>query len=385
MNAPNRGKRLLPRRGSLSIASDGVRQFSTCRQMAKMTRSSKKRMQSFLSRRLSRRINLLLAPALVVLLHASCSRQPADEVVVYCGVDEPTASKVFDDFEKLTGIRVAVRYDIEASKSVGLAGRLEAEADHPQADVWWGSEAFLSVRLAGQDVLTPYQSPAAQDIPPRYKDAGGLWTGVALRARVLAVAQGSAAPPFPVSGIRDLADSRLKDKTAMSRPTAGATGAHLAALYALWGPRDARAFFQQLHDNGITLLGGNAEVADQVGNGIYSLGLTDSDSISTAQSNGGHLKMVIPDQAGDGALAMPTTVALVKGARHPDLAKKLIDFLLGRRAEQRLVDMNYARWSVRGEGADSIRAMKVDYTAAAAQFARAQREGTALLEGRGAE
>jgi len=336
---------------------------------------------SFLCR-LSRRICGLASLAAVLLTVASCDRRPADEVVIYCGVDEPVASKVLDDFEKQSGIHVAVRYDIEASKSVGLAGRLEAEKDYPQADVWWGSEALLSVRLAEQDVLAPYQSPAAQDISARYKDAGGLWTGVALRARVLAVAQGRAAPPFQVTGIADLADPRLKNKTAMSRPTAGATGAHLAALYALWGPSEARVFFGRLHDNGITLLGGNAEVADQVGNGIYSLGLTDSDSVSTAQANGGNLTMVVPDQAGDGALAMPTSVALVKGARHPELARKLIDYLIGRQAEQKLIDMKFARWSVRGEGANSIRAMKVDYRAAAAQYARAQQEGTALMEGR---
>src|SRR5689334_14982640 len=38
-----------------------------------------------------------------------CGRGPqGEEVVVYCGVDEPYASKVFAEFEKETGVRVAV-------------------------------------------------------------------------------------------------------------------------------------------------------------------------------------------------------------------------------------------------------------------------------------
>jgi len=182
----------------------------------------------------------LICPIVLLLLLCGCSRQPNDEVVIYCGVDEPVASRVIDDFEKQSGIHVAVRYGIESSKSVGLAGRLEAEKDYPQADVWWGRDAFLSERLAGQDVLAKYRSPAASDISDQFKDPDGYWAGTALRARVLAVATGSAAPPFPVTGLADLADPRLKGRVAMSRPTAGATGAHLAALYATWGRRKPR-------------------------------------------------------------------------------------------------------------------------------------------------
>ena len=96
---------------------------------------------------------------------SSCSGRKREEVYVYCAVDEPYASKVFLDFERETGIHVHPLYDIESSKSVGLAGKLTAEKDHPQADVWWGSEAFLTARLVHENILTPYSSPAAADIP----------------------------------------------------------------------------------------------------------------------------------------------------------------------------------------------------------------------------
>jgi iron(III) transport system substrate-binding protein len=329
-------------------------------------------------------VGSIVAASIAAACLSGCSRQPSDEVVIYCGVDEPVASPVLDDFEKQSGIHVAVRYDIESSKSIGLAGRLEAEKDYPQADVWWGSEAFLSERLAEQDVLAKYRSPAAADIPGSFKDVEGYWTGTALRARVLAVATGSAAPPFRITALADLTDPRVKGRVAMSRPTAGATGAHLAAIYATWGPDKAAAFLRSLHDNGIALLGGNAEVANQVGSGVYSLGLTDSDAIVTAQANGGKLDLVAPDQNGDGALAMPTTVALVKGSRHEQLARKLIDYLLSRQTEQKLIAAKFARWSVRvpAAGDGSFKAMRVDYRTAAEMFPQAQREGTALLEGR---
>jgi iron(III) transport system substrate-binding protein len=308
-----------------------------------------------------------------------CRRQAGQEIVIYCGVDEPVASEVLAQFEQQTGMHVAPHYDIESSKSVGLAGKLEAERDHPRADVWWGSEAFLSARLAQEGELQPYRPSTAADVPDEYKDPNGFWTGAGLRARVLAVGVN---PPFKIASLNDLADPRLKDKVVMSRPSAGATGAHLAALYVLWGPKKAADYFRRLHANGIALVGGNAEVANAVGAGTYMVGLTDSDSITAALANGGRLTQVVPDQQSEGTLAMPTTVALVKGAPHEEAAKKLIDFLASKQAERKLIDMKFATWSVRDRSADAIKSMKVDYRAAAQLYPRAQREAAAILEGR---
>jgi iron(III) transport system substrate-binding protein len=325
--------------------------------------------------------NFKFALLAALVLIAGCSSKPAEEeVVVYCSVDEPYASKIFADFEKQTGIKVAPRYDIESSKSVGLAGRLEAERDHPNADVWWGNEAFLTVRLADEGLLEAYTPPTADDVPPEFRDPHGFWTGAGVRARVLAV--GSPAPAFEVKSIWDLTDPRLRDKIAIARPTAGSTGSHMAALYVLWGQDRAREFCHKLHDNGVTLLGGNAEVADQVGAGTYSLGLTDNDDVANTASNGGKISLIVPDQDAEGTLAMPTTIALVKSAQHSDKAKKLIDYLVSKEGEQKLIDLKFTRWSVRGKGTEGIKAVKIDYREAAKTYPFAVREATQILEGR---
>lgn len=337
---------------------------------------------------LSRRQILLAGCASAAAALVGCNRgggAGAEEIVVYCGVDEPYASQVFADFEKQTGLHIAPQYDIESSRSIGLAGKLEAEREHPRADVYWSSEPFLSGRLASLGVLEPYKPTTAGDIPEHFKDPQGYWTGNGLRARVLAV--GVPPPGFEITGIRDLADPRLKGKVVMSRPTSGATVAHVAALYALWGADKARDFFRKLHENGMVLVGGNAEAAQQVGGGNFQLGLTDTDDIADVQANGGKLTMVVPDQGpvGDGTLAMPNTVSLVKGAKHPENAKKLIDYLVSSQAEQKLMALKFSRWSVRGGGAaGTIKVMKVDYAKAVQIAPQAQKEATAILDGRAA-
>jgi iron(III) transport system substrate-binding protein len=152
-------------------------------------------------------------------------------------------------------------------------------------------------------------------------------------------------------------------------------------LYVVWGPEPTKDFLHKLHDNGVALLGGNAEVADQVGAGSFALGLTDSDDVTNSAANGGKLTSIVPDQDGDGTLAMPTTVAMVKGSPHPELARKLIDYLLRKQTEQALIDLHFARWSVRA-GPGNIKSIDVDYRKAAQVFGQAQREATAILEGR---
>jgi iron(III) transport system substrate-binding protein len=313
---------------------------------------------------IARRPAIAVVTAILILLPISCSRQPG--VVIYCAVDEPYASKIFADFQKETGILVSPLYDIESSKSVGLAGKLEAEADRPQADVWWGSEAFLTAKLTREKILAPYVSPSAADIPANFKDKDGMWAGVGLRARVLAI--GKPGPGFELKHVSDLLDPRLKGKATISVPTAGATGAHVAALYLLLGQDNADAFFKGLHANDVYLIGGNAESANKVGEGAFDVGLTDSDDVANAQINGGKLTMVVPDQGPDdvGAVTMPTTVGLVAGCRNVEAAKKLIDFLERRETEQKLIDMQFAKWSVRDDPAKGgVKSMKIDYDAAA--------------------
>ena len=83
-----------------------------------------------------------------------------------------------------------------------------------------------------------------------------------------------------------------------------------------------------------------------------------------------------------GTLTMPTGVGLIAGARHADAAKRLIDYLESPAVERKLIELQFAKWSVRqkpGEG--GVKAMPVDYAKAAEAYAVSSRRATALLEG----
>lgn len=83
-------------------------------------------------------------------------------------------------------MRVNAVYDTEETKSTGLANRLLAEMNRPQADAFWSNEPVRTLVLKSRGALAPYRSPAAAGIPDALVDPDGVWTGFSARIRVIA-------------------------------------------------------------------------------------------------------------------------------------------------------------------------------------------------------
>ncbi len=217
--------------------------------------------------------------------------------------------------------------------------RLIAERDRPRADVFWNNEVAQTIVLKERGLLEPYRSPSADPIPAAFKDPDGYWTGFAARGRV--IIYNTDLVNEPPSSVMDLLDERWERRAAIANPLFGTTATHAAALFALWGEDRAKEFFQGVRKNDIAILSGNANVRDLVASGEYAWGLTDTDDANGAVEDGRPAKWIFPDQgAGEmGTLIVPNTVALVKGAPHPEAARKLIDYLLSPDVEAALSRM----------------------------------------------
>lgn len=289
--------------------------------------------------------SLLRAPALLAALLTGCDAH-APHVVLYVSADDHVARPIVRAFEEQTGIRVDMVGDTEAKKTTGLANRLIAERDNPQADVFWSSEAFNTIRLAEEGVLAPHESTAAADRPAAMRDPAGRWYGFAARARVIVYAPDRVdAADVPRTWMA-LTNPRFRGRIVMADPRFGTTGGHLGAMKVTWtklgGAAYYEAFLMGLADNEVRLLpGGNAGVVRAVADGEADLGLTDSDDVWAAQDAGLRVRLVYPRHAlegdsGGGTLLIPNTVGRVAGGPNPVQAAALIDFLLGEQVERML-------------------------------------------------
>lgn len=284
----------------------------------------------------------LIGLTVAALAVAACMRSNP-EVVVYTSEDQVFSEPVLQEFEKTTGIKVRAVYDTEETKSTGVALRIVAERDRPQADVFWANEPLRTVMLQQQGLLEAYRSPGADDIPARYRDPDGHWTGFAARARVILYNTNEVKSGEAPSSVRDLVDPRWKGRAGLANPLFGTTTTQVAALVALWGEPATRQFLDGIKANGVKLLTSNGEAKDLVASGELAWAFTDTDDASEAVEQHKPVGVVYPDQTGIGTLVMPNAVALVKGAPHPESARKLIDYLLSRQAEETLAKSTAAQ------------------------------------------
>jgi iron(III) transport system substrate-binding protein len=284
------------------------------------------------------RANLFWRVVAACLLVSGC-RSAAPHVVLYCAQDREFAEPILDEFTRRTGYEVVVRYDSEANKSVSLCEDLLREAGRPRCDVHWNNEIIGTIRLQHEGVLDSYASPAAQDYPPHCRGPKHMWHAFAARARVILVNTELVARSEWPTGWHDLTNARWAKRVVMAKPQFGTTATQAACLFQAWGEAKARGYYQRLRDNGMHLVPGNKQVAEGVGRGDYAVGFTDTDDAMAEIDAGKPVAMIFPSSRDDpleGTLFIPNTVAVIRGCPNPDIARKLVDYLLSPEVEEKL-------------------------------------------------
>ncbi|MGE4054753.1 MAG: extracellular solute-binding protein [Vicinamibacterales bacterium] len=325
----------------------------------------------------------------VSMLAAACGSPgpPERAVTIYVSTDRVFSEPVLREYERRSGVRVNAVYDTEETKSTGLANRLLAETNRPQADVFWSNEPVRTLVLKSRDVLAAYRSPSAKGIPDALVDPDGYWTGFSARIRVIAynttLVQAEEAP----RSVFDLADPKWKGQIAMADPRFGSTSFHVAALYAHAGDAKMDDFLRRLAANGVRVVDSNSTVRDLVVRGEVKAGLTDTDDVNVAIEDGEPVAMVLPDRDGLGVPVMPNMVSLIANAPHPDEGRALIDYLLSADVERMLAESAAVQIPLHTGVAgprnipaiDSFRPMTLDYSEAAARVEEVTLRAAAIL------
>jgi iron(III) transport system substrate-binding protein len=278
----------------------------------------------------------------VIALQMGCGGPETRSVVVYTSVDQVFAEPLLGEFTSQTGIQARAVFDIEATKTVGLANRLVAERTRPQADVFWNNEFMQTILLVRQGVLAPSSPPNGRKLAAEWRDPEGYWYASGARVRVFLTAPGVPAP----ASLDAISTGAWRGRRfAMAMPLFGTSATHAAALTASSGEAEAVALYGRLA-KGARVVDGNSVVRDLVVDGSAESGLTDSDDACGAIERGSKAK--ITTLSGPEALLIPGTVALVRGAPHPTEAAVLMDWLLNPETERRLVEAGAAQVLLHG-------------------------------------
>lgn len=257
----------------------------------------------------------------------------ANSLVVYCAHDAEFSESILRQFEQETGIRVDVRFDEEANKSLGLVNQILAERENPRCDVFWNNQLLNTLQLKRAGVLEQYTGPGYERIPPRYRDPEGEWTGFAGRLRVYIV--NTSAMPCTVDEIARRLQGDLRT-AAIAKPLFGTTRSHYAVLWAQLGPERTRQWHRDLHARGIREVPGNSTVRNLVADGVCDFGFTDTDDFFGALDRGKPVDMLPIRLESSETICIPNTVAIIRGTQKRKLAEQLVEFLLSQRVELEL-------------------------------------------------
>jgi iron(III) transport system substrate-binding protein len=248
----------------------------------------------------------------------------ADTLNAYSIWPENWARPMFEEFEKATGIKVNF---VRFSSGEALA-RVIAEKNNPRVDVLFGGPVETFAAGIAEGVFEPYKPPSFGKLPPRFRHPDGQWVAIADDPLVFMTNEKflkEHALKAPASW-NDLLNPAYKDMLQMADArTSGTAVTRIFSVLEVNGRDEAKAFAYmkklrpqvQLY----TKSGGGGTLPvglGQAGGGIFFI----VDALDT-KAKGYDVTISFPSE-GIGTSA--EAIALIKGAKNPEQAKKLIDW-----------------------------------------------------------
>jgi iron(III) transport system substrate-binding protein len=209
--------------------------------------------------------------------------------------------------------------------------RLRAEAANPQADVWFGAPAETFGRAARESLLAPYRPTWADAVPPEARDAGDRWYGTYLTPEVIGYNSQMVSAAEAPKDWDDVVDPRWRGKVLIRDPIASGTmraifGAMIARSIRETGRPDAGyAWLRRLDANTKEYVLNPTILYQKLGRQEAAITLWDMPDIAIVrQRDGIPLDYVIP---ASGTPILVDGIALVKGSKHPDVARRYYEFV----------------------------------------------------------
>lgn len=255
-----------------------------------------------------------------------------DSMTFVCSPQEDWCQLVAAEFTKASGIKA----DYVRLSGGEAVARLSAAGESPEFDAWFGGGADGHIAAEGEGLIEKFVPENAAQIPDKYKDPEGFWTGVYMGALSFCSNNdvlnklGVAAP----ESWSDLLNPKLKKNVAMAHPGTSGT-----AYQALWsqvmlndGSKDAAIdYFAKLHSNVLQYSKSGSAPGQMAGRGEVGVGVIFAQDCQKFINEGfTQLTTTFPKE---GATFEVGAVSLIKNAKHPEAAKKFIEWSLTAEAQ----------------------------------------------------
>ena len=266
----------------------------------------------------------------------------SSEVNVYTYREQKLIQPLFDEFSKDTGIKVNI-----VSASSGLDKRIAAEGANSPADVLLTVDIGRLQDAVKAGIAQPIKSAALDKaVPAQYRQPEGLWYGISMRARVVYASKERVKQDAIT--YEELADPKWKGKICIRPGQHIYNNGLIAAYIAKHGEAKAEEWLKGLKANlAQKPSGGDRDQARDVAAGKCDLGIGNTYYWALMTKNPQQkawteaTKVILPTFAGGGTHVNLSGVVLAKHAPNKANALKLMEWLVGEKAQQIYADINY--------------------------------------------
>ena len=269
-----------------------------------------------------------LASCAIILL-AACGKDDGRTVLT---VYSPHGKELLEYFERgfeATHPGVDVQWVDMGSQEV--LDRLRAEKANPQADLWFGAPAEIFARAGSEGLLEPYTPTWADKVPAEARDPRAAWFGTYMTPEVIAYNTNAVKQADAPKDWDEVLDPKWKGKVLIRDPIASGSmraifGAILARSIARTGSTaEGWEWLRKLDGNTKEYVLNPALLYQKLGREEGTITLYNMPDIATLeQRTKTPVGYVIPTS---GTPLLVDAIALVKGAKHADLAKQFYEYV----------------------------------------------------------
>ncbi|QIW16143.1 hypothetical protein A4G20_07270 [Pasteurellaceae bacterium RH1A] len=277
---------------------------------------------------------LLSALCLASPLLFSQPAQAQGRLTVYCTVQNVTCETMTKVFSQKYGVETNF---VHAGTGT-IFGKIKAEKDNPQADIWYGGTIEPHLQAGELGLLEPYRSPNQADILPDFKDLMDKKGDLTSVVYMLVLGFGVNTEKLKALGIEqmpqtweDLLDPKLKGEVQLPDPrSSGTTYTIMATLIQLLGEEKAFDYLKKLDVN-IPQYVKSSLVTSNLARGETAVTVGFVHAYATEKEKGAPVEAVLPQGQLGYALG---GASILKGARNLDNAKLFMDWVLSPEAQE---------------------------------------------------
>ena len=263
----------------------------------------------------------------------------AEEVVVYSSRKEHLIKPLFERFTAQTGIEVRYLTD----KAGPLIQRLAAEGRRTPADLLITVDAGNLWQAAQKGVLAKTESPLLNaNVPPELRDPQGRWYGLSKRARTT-VYSTERVQPSEITSYEALAEPQWRGRLCLRTSKKVYNQSLVATLIARHGQDKAEQVVRGWVDNlAVAPFSNDTKTMQGILAGQCDIAVVNTYYFGRLQKKDPGLKLALawPNQGGSGVHINVSGAGITRHAKHPEAAKKLLEWLSSADAQGDFAGLN---------------------------------------------